>query len=122
MLEVAMAHGQHTTRRAFFKGAVAAIAVANVAGAVVAASATAATEVFPTPDMVRMAAEGMIQTYGRYGVRFIPQPDGRVFKSIYVGEDNPYDHDAVTGLDKRMEDWPELRRAVLDRVREIHAA
>jgi hypothetical protein len=110
-----VASTQSMTRRALLTGAVAAIVATNVAG-------TVAAETFPTPDMIRMAADGMIQTYNRYGVRFIPQPDGRVFKSIYVGEDNPYDHDAVTGLDKRMEDWPELRRAVIDRVREIHAA
>jgi hypothetical protein len=103
---------QSTTRRALFVGAAATFLAANVAG-------TLAAEPFPTPDMMRMAADGMIQTYGRYGVRFIPQPDGRIFKSIDAGVHTPYDHEAVTGLDKRMDDWPELRRAVFDRMREI---
>jgi hypothetical protein len=70
--------------------------------------------------MVRMAADGMIQTYRRYGVRFIPQPDGGMSKSIYAGVDNTYDHDAVMDLDHRMEGWPELKQAVFDRMREIY--
>lgn len=110
-----MEYGQSTTRRAFFKGAVAAIAVASVAG-------TAAAETFPTPEMMRMAADGMLTMYKRYGVTFFPQADGRIFRCMYAGEDNTYDRDAVTSLDRKMEDYPDLHRAVMARVREIYSA
>jgi hypothetical protein len=113
-----MAHGQHTTRRAFFKGAVAAIAVANVAGT----TAVAAQASFPTPDMMRMAADGLLTMYRRYGVQFIPQPDGRVSKCVDAGEDTAYDEDVVTGLDRKMETHPDLHQAVIARVREIYSA
>jgi hypothetical protein len=107
--------GQSTTRRALFVGAAATFLAANVAG-------TVAAELFPTPDMMRMAADGMIQMYKRYGVDFIPQPNGSIGKCIFIGEGTTYDHDVVTGLDQKMKDWPDLRRAVLDRVRDIHFA
>jgi hypothetical protein len=122
MLEVAVAHGQHTTRRAFFKGAAATILAGTVAGTVVAAPTVTATEAFPTPDMMRVAADGMITSYRRYGIEFIPQPNGSIGRCIYAGEDTPYEHDAVSRLDQRMKDWPELRQAVMDRVRERHRA
>lgn len=108
-----MAHSEHMHRRAFLKGAATAIIAANVAGTAAAAS-------FPDPSMMRMEADGMLAMYERNGVNFIPQPNGRVAKSIFIGDNNLYDHEVVSGLDKQMDDRPELRQAVIDRVREIY--
>ncbi|MDG2570807.1 hypothetical protein P7L87_24975 [Vibrio parahaemolyticus] len=106
-----MSHGQHTTRRALFVGAAATILTANVAGAL-------AAELFATPDMICMAADGMLTMYARNGVQFVPQPNGKMSMCIDATEDTPYDHDVVSALDKRMKEWPELRKAVFNRVRE----
>ncbi len=66
------------------------------------------------------AVEGTLDQYERFGVRFIPQPNGQMHQSISVWVDSPYDHDAVTKLNETLRSNPKLREAVFARVREMY--
>lgn len=108
-----MAHGQHTTRRAFLKGAVAAIAVANVA-------ATEAAPLFTAEEALQMRAETVISQYLANGVNWCPQPDGRLFRYVYVDlEEGQTEREAaaVEQLDAKMKANPELRSVVIKLLR-----
>lgn len=108
-----MAHGQHTTRRAFFKGAVAAIAVANVAG-------TAAAQLFTTEEILQMRAAATIEEYLANGVGLLVNGrENTLSKLVYVeGGLTEREQREVEKLDRRVRTMPGLRQAIIDRMKD----
>lgn len=108
-----MAHGQHTTRRALLVGALTTIAIGSVAG-------TEAASLFTAEEALQMRAETVISQYLANGVKWCPQPDGRLFRYVYVDPDDGQTEReiaAVEELDAKMKANPELRSVVIKLLR-----
>jgi hypothetical protein len=118
-LEVAVAHGQHTTRRAFLVGA-AGIAVA--AGAAIPEVAKADPP-FRYDAALAKRADTVVGQYAARGVTIWPNSSGGLAKAVHIDLDGrapDYDEVIVAELDKRLAENPDLAQAVIKRVRELY--